>query len=192
MLVLLIDGAITFWTLYNIFKGALVKSKIVDFYLNNGKDARGRTLTELLDQDFDELEQCHDYIQWLFPVPEPSAYSPDAPLLAKEDIEAFKASKELSWRIGSSFGMMLEFYGLCFYPDGNIVPSSDFETRAAVWLSPRNHNYLRLTRILRSLTLLGEQNLALKLLSCLEGIYSSHGEVIGPVTIGFWRKAAYV
>ena len=47
-----------------------------------GRDHRGRLLSHILGFSLDELEFHHDYIQWLFPLPEPSGANPSAPLLS--------------------------------------------------------------------------------------------------------------
>ena len=40
------------------------------FLTGIGRDHRGRSLAEVLAFDDSALEQHHDYIQWLFPLPE--------------------------------------------------------------------------------------------------------------------------
>ena len=65
-------------------------SNLVAFYRENAPDSEGRTLSQLWAWDDERLEEVHDYIQWLFPLPEPSQFNPDAPLLTPQDIEAFK------------------------------------------------------------------------------------------------------
>ena len=49
--------------------------------------------------------------------------------------------------------------------------SASFDERSRVWLTSGNHNFLRISRILRSLSLLGHGKNASALLECLEGIY---------------------
>ncbi|HEY6287985.1 MAG TPA: opioid growth factor receptor-related protein, partial [Nitrospiraceae bacterium] len=60
----------------------------------------------------DGLERTHDYIQWLFPLPERSSANPDAPLLSLADIRAFGESEELRSNLVRSLVVMLRFYGL--------------------------------------------------------------------------------
>ena len=64
-------------------------SRVLEFYRGHGRDHRGRLLADILGFDFYELEFHHDYIQWLFPLPEPSGANASAPLLTDEDIAAF-------------------------------------------------------------------------------------------------------
>ena len=58
---------------------------LLRFYRLEGADARGRTLAEIWSWDAARLEGVHDYIQWLFPLPEPSAFNPQAPILTEAD-----------------------------------------------------------------------------------------------------------
>ena len=47
-------------------------SRLLDFYRGLKADTEGRSLKEILAWDEDDLEAVHDFIQWLFPLPEPS------------------------------------------------------------------------------------------------------------------------
>ena len=75
---------------------------LLRFYRLEGADARGRTLPEIWAWDAARLEGVHDYIQWLFPLPEPSAFNPYAPILTQATIEAFRADPELRQRLLSA------------------------------------------------------------------------------------------
>ena len=69
-------------------------------------------LSDIHGFDFHELEFNHDYIQWLFPLPEPSGANASAPLLSKDDIAAFASDESLRKALLQSFELMLQFYGL--------------------------------------------------------------------------------
>ncbi len=90
---------------------------------------------------------------------------------------------------------MLSFFGLEIVPERGkphprIVKADHFEDRSGVWLSPGDHNFLRITRILRSLTLLGCEATRAAFLACLEDIYVEYARLIGPTTMRYWRRAA--
>ena len=113
-------------------------------------------------------------------------------LLSKADIAEFNADPDLRRRLDESFNLMLAFYGLALDPlvdPPEVRTSGHFEARKPVWIGLHNHNYLRLTRILRSLTLLGLRTRASALLQCLERIYDIYGAAIGPTTMEYWRDA---
>jgi hypothetical protein len=163
-------------------------SSILDFYSGKGADTEGRSLADILAWSDDALEEVHDFIQWLFPLPEPSQFNPDAPLLAQEDIAAFHAEPALQANVRKSFARILTFLGLAA-SDGKVVPGANFSARAAdVWAAP-NHNWLRITRILRSLTLLGLVDEARSLFGWLEATYTSRKFPIPADTFRYWSAA---
>lgn len=127
---------------------------IVAFYSGTGRDGAGRLISEVWQFNDDEIEGHHDFIQWLFPLPDPSAFNPGAPLLTPEVAAAFRQDPDLTRRVLHSFNMMLRFYGL--KRDGTtITRAGDFEERQGRWLMPNSHHHLRLTRIMLSLAHLG-------------------------------------
>lgn len=165
-------------------------SAILDFYRRDAPDDRGRTLDEVRAQNARELERVHDYIQWLFPLPEPSGANPTAPILTSDDIAAFHADEALRRDLLASFAVMLEFYGFRLaYGTTRIERLPDADARIAEWFRPGNHNFLRLTRIMRSLTVLGLPDHARALLGQLEQLYSERPEIVGQRTIAFWERA---
>ncbi len=166
------------------------RSRITQFYHGDALDHRGRSLDDLQTQTLDGLERTHDYIQWLFPLPERSSASPDAPLLSPEDIRAFGESEELRGNLERSLFVMLRFYGLEMTGDPGsleIHRSDTFEARRHVWLNPFNHNFLRITRILRCLRLLGCEEHARALFNCFEDIYREYHTIIGREAFQYWR-----
>ncbi len=170
-------------------------SRIVEFYNGSALDHRGRTLQQLQAQSLSALESNHDYIQWLFPLPERSSANASAPILSAGDIRAFQDSEALRSRLLRSFAVMLKFYGLelSTSADGLEVRSgASFAERSDVWLTPYNHNYLRLTRILRSLSLLGCAAHAQALFACLERIYREYGDRVSADTFEYWKAGVAV
>jgi hypothetical protein len=167
-------------------------SVLVAFYRGDGRDHRGRTLSDIHEFDFHELEYHHDYIQWLFPLPEPSGANASAPLLSNDDIAVFNSDESLRKALLQSFEQMLQFYGFELTnrdPHVAVVRDATFVQRSNVWLTGGNHNFLRISRILRSLSLLGCHAHAMAFLKCLEGIYAKEASTIGDTTMGYWRRA---
>jgi hypothetical protein len=164
--------------------------RLVSFYLGSSPDNRGRTIDEIQAWDYDRLERVHDYIQWLFPLTERSGFNPTAPILDEEQIAAFRSSDELKARLLKSFEVMLRFYGLCYHDAGErieITKSDEYQERQINWVNTGNHNYLRITRILTSLRLLGLRRYAEALLRMLERLYEEEGPRIGNTPLSYWR-----
>lgn len=164
------------------------------FYRGDGRDHRGRLLSDIHELDFYELEFNHDYIQWLFPLREPSGANASAPLLSNDDIRRFQSDESLRTRLLQSFELMLSFLGLELADTSDAGSASvrkapHFGERHQVWLRAGNHNFLRISRILRSLTLLGCARHASAFLQCLEAMYAENSATIGNTTMGYWRRA---
>lgn len=115
----------------------MVARPIVMFLEGEGTDARGRTVFDILAMNDVALERTHDFIQWLFPLPEPSAAVPDSPVLAPGDIQAIRVSELAPIALVGATDRMTAFY----------QTTHD-------WLMPNDHNHRRITRIIRSLRLL--------------------------------------
>jgi len=166
-------------------------SQLLGFYRGQATDIKGRTLDEVLAWFDDELEEVHDCIQWLFPLPEPSQYNPDAPLLTHVEISAFRSEPVLQANLRRSFERILRFLGLSL-AEGKVVEGPNFEGRQAeVWAFP-NHNWLRITRVLRSLRLLRLEPEPMVLYDWLEMTYLRHRFPIGEDTFTYWKQAISV
>jgi Opioid growth factor receptor (OGFr) conserved region len=168
------------------------QSRIISFYYGDASDHKGRSLDELQTQTLDGLERTHDYIQWLFPLPERSSANPDAPLISLAEIREFSEDEELRTHLVGSLLVMLRLFGLELVEVPGrleIRRSEAFKERSEVWLTPFNHNLMRITRILRSLHLLGCGDHAKALLVCLEGIYRDYHTIIGQKTFQYWKTA---
>ena len=168
-------------------------TRVLAFYAGTGVDDRGRHIDDVLAFDDAALEDVHDYIQWLFPLDVPSGVMPHAPLVDADCGDAFAADPRLRATLHRAFDRMLTFYGLRLVvgADGlTVVRAEDFGRHAENWLTRQNHNFLRLTRILRSLHLLGEAPRARALFACLEALYRERHSTIGERTFAFWTRAA--
>jgi hypothetical protein len=168
---------------------------IVAFY-SGGRDAAGRTLREILAWDDGTLEDVHDYIQWVFPTAQPGRVNPSAPLVTERTRRAFESDAALRDALRDAFRRMLAFYGLRLATDdeGRVRISMDerrFEHRAHTWLRPGNHNHLRLTRIMQSLSALGLGADAAALQRCLlQDVAEGPGmDRVSAATLRFWREA---
>ena len=162
-------------------------STLLAFYRGQSPDTQGRYIADIWSWDHRRLEMIHDYIQWLFPLPERSRFNPDAPLLTTADMAAFQDDPDLQARVLKSFDVMLGFFGL--EREGAVITrGADFTTPH--WFAPLNHNHLRLTRILLFPGHAGLKAEARSLLACLEDIAAQEGlTAITPHTLRFWRAA---
>jgi hypothetical protein len=162
-------------------------------FFAGGEDDQGRTFDEILGWDDARLEIVHDYIQWIFPLPERSGANPWAPVLDAATIAAIRGSAEMQGRLRAAFLRMLAFYGFALEGD-RAVEGPRFAAAARNWLHAGNHNHLRLTRMLRSLRVLGLEHEAEMLWEALRSLYERESaagrRTITAETFVFWRQAA--
>lgn len=171
---------------------------IVRFYdpQSNAPDSRGRTLASILTWSDEQLEYCHDYIQVLFPLPEGSPFNPSAPVINRTVFTTFRSQPELRSQVRHSFERMLNFYGFEYdtsdtEDDGEvIVPAPHFRRAASNWVMRFNHNHLRITRILRSLRVLGLEEEAEQFFQALGRLYRGGNSGISQKSMMFWERAA--
>ena len=106
-------------------------------------DGRGRTLSMIMAFDDQAIESTHDFIQWIFPLDEPSRSQPGAPVLYLFEIEEIKSSD-----------VALK----------NLMQSADwyfgFLQRHDHWIRQYDHNHLRISRAIKSLRLLVSDEVA--------------------------------
>jgi len=162
-------------------------SPLLQFYQGFGQDSEERSLKEIQQWDFNQLEYVHNYIQWLFPLTDRSHYNLDAPLLKLDDMQSFQSSPKLRQEVLYNLELMLNFYGFIRYSD-KIVAANNFDQRIQQWLSFGNHNFLRITRILKSLKLLGLEHEATLFFNALDSIYPQHQSIIGN-SYNYWLAA---
>lgn len=161
--------------------------RILRFYANQSGHGVPYRFEQVVNWPDEHLEACHDYIQWLFPTRKASAFNRDAPCLTASTIDAFARSEELRQQLDLALTRMLAFYGYrC--SDGQITQATNFAEKAQNWLHPGNHNLLRISRMLDSLSSLGLQQQADAFLQQLELTADAYPDAIGH-SLSFWRAA---
>ncbi|WP_165075406.1 opioid growth factor receptor-related protein [Paludisphaera rhizosphaerae] len=163
-------------------------SQLVEFYRGTGEDAEGRKLADVWAFSDDEMEFHHDFIQWIFPLQQASRFNPYAPILSDRDIAAFQDEPVLRDNLKHSFDRFLAFVGL-EEKDGRVVPAADFESKRQIFLAP-DHNWLRITRALTSLRLLGLPEQSEALYEGLLDLIKDGQARITAETRRFWKNAA--
>lgn len=145
--------------------------KLILFLQGTGPDSQGRLHADILNFTDEELEEVHDYIQWLFPLREKSMAVPDSPFLESEEIvQLLRADDRVGESMREALERMKRFYG-----------DNDY------WLEQGNHNHLRITRILKSATLVGLKKEALDFYNCiLQRVESA--QPVTQETLVYWRR----
>jgi hypothetical protein len=146
-----------------------------------GPNSSGYTLEQVLEWGDEDWEHQHDFIQFLFPTDEPSMFNADAPVLDAATIARFRADPLLRHRLRRAFDRWLAFCGIIRTDDGLAFDNPN----PRVW-DRQNHNWLRITRVLRSLNLLGLPDKAQAFFALLTTVRPR----IDPTTWGYWERAA--
>ena len=152
---------------------------IIAFF--TGQSTPTPTLSKILSWDDRTLELRHDFIQILFPLPEASMINFRAPTVTAEVFEAFRANDEqaetMQANLRHACERMMKFYGLNIQWNVEPYDMVQFTPDAAQsnplvptrrWLGPFNHNHMRITRIIRSMRVLGLEDEALGIYAGLE------------------------
>jgi len=170
-----------------------MNQKIIDFYENKHSVGRNNlTFDQVTKLPDARLEQCHDYIQWLFPLPEQSRFMRDAPILDRET--ARRLSSGYSLRVSEAIQTMMRFWkiDLRLGEDGPATIKM-----GQYWMQPEDHNHFRISRVIRFLTLLAEDRAKPVLYSdCAERILevmvkaNEEKPFATDTTVKFWKKAA--
>lgn len=163
----------------------------MSFYKGRSTDTCGRTIFDIWSFNTYQLENVHNYIQWLFPLNAGSKFNPAAPILSNHDIEAFKSDVQLRQNVLKSFTVILNFYGFEFTDSTvncYITFGSDYEIKKRNWITPHNHNFLRITRILKFLKLTGHQRLLNSFYNALQQVHDEAKDIIGS-SFQFWKSA---
>lgn len=147
-------------------------SDVIQFLMGQGEGPRGLKLGEVLAFTDYELEHSHDIIQWLFPSDIPSKAHPDSPTLTPEQIQQMKGNTAIDCSVSMAF---------CRY----VLFLKDKQ-----WLTLGNHNYLRMTRILRCFHILGIKDLYDSFQKYLESVYQENPLIVGEKTHQFWLNAS--
>ncbi|MDA9986026.1 opioid growth factor receptor-related protein [Alphaproteobacteria bacterium] len=147
-------------------------TEIVGFLEGRTPDHRGRILAMLLQQTDHQAETSHDYIQWLFPLDEPSRSVNGAPVLAELEIDEIRESSLAQANLAKSARWFLGFL-----------------ERNDHWITKYNHNHLRITRVIKSLRLLASDEAADEFKNIVFEYLGDDLNLIDPKARSFWNSA---
>lgn len=170
--------------------------RLINFFdpLVRGLDERGRSLDEILNWNDRKLDKEHDYIQTLFPLPEKSNFSLVAPVLDEETVVIFHKSPDLKARLIRAVKRILLIYGFEAQvkegtSDRLLIATMETEGNGwARWLTASSHNHRRITRIIRSLRILGLPGVAWDVYRAFVTIYKFRG-VVERRAVAYWTRA---
>ena len=147
-------------------------TEIVSFLEGKAPDHRGRILAMLLQQTDHQAETTHDYIQWLFPLNEPSRSVNGVPVLTELDIDEIRQSSLAQANLAESARWFLGFL-----------------ERNNHWITKYNHNHLRITRAIKSLRLLTSDKAADEFRDKVLAVAGDNLNLVDQKARGFWTSS---
>jgi O-acetyl-ADP-ribose deacetylase (regulator of RNase III) len=148
------------------------------FLSNTVKTGSGKLYSQILKYDAVEMEMDHQFIQWIFPLDEPSMYAPSAPVI--DIMELSIATKNLPYiipKLQLSYHLIMKHWGFnvnyvekdnantvinLFHnsskPYMELQKARNFKKKIELL---NGHNGLRLSRVLQSLVYHGQKKLAI-------------------------------
>lgn len=166
----------------------MIGNQLADFFVDSGTDDRGRVLLQIIGQSDEWLESTHDYIQWLFPLSEKSGANPNAPLIEVNLVSLFSFNEAARSNMLLGLDRMLSFYGLQ-RKGTSITKGENWYLRKENWFVSPTHNDLRITRMLKSLSILGFGDYAQAFLDTLLKLTSEPDCGLSSDAIGYWKSA---
>ena len=146
--------------------------EITGFLEGKTPDHRGRMLAMILQQTDHQAETTHDYIQWLFPLDEPSRSLMSAPVLNELDIEDIRHSELAQQNLVKSASWFLGFL-----------------ERNDHWITKYDHNHLRITRVIKSLRLLASDEVADEFRDKVLALAGDNLNLVDQTARGFWANS---
>jgi len=148
------------------------RSPLTAFHCEDGRDHVGRSHAGILAFDDHAMHGVHDFIQWLFPLPEPSNAFFGAPVMSEHDLAVMRASDVCQRRLEAAHARMASFL-----------------VQNPVWLRLHDHNHLRITRMIRSTRLISGDAEADRFRDFILGHIDRRKAHINPTTLAFWANA---
>ena len=149
-----------------------MQMEIVGFIEGKTPDHRGRILAIVLQQTDHQAETTHDYIQWLFPLDEPSRSVMSAPVINELDIEDIRHSELAQQNLVKSASWFLGFL-----------------ERNDHWITRYDHNHLRITRAIKSLRLLTSDQAADEFRDKVIALAGNNLNLVDQKARDFWASA---
>jgi hypothetical protein len=132
----------------------------------------GKTISEIYTYTDQQIESEHTFIQWLFPLDEPSRNVRNSPVLGPDEIALIMESPTAQSILKKSADWYLGFL-----------------SRNSHWIKRYDHNHLRITRVIKSLRLLAGDATADKFKEDILRLLGTNKTIIPRETKEFWDLA---
>lgn len=144
---------------------------ILGFLEHRGLDYQHRSLHDVWAFNDTQIEYTHDFIQWIFPLTEPSQNILSSPVLCSNELALVVRSLEANKNI-----LLSANWFLCFLE------------RNENWRTRYDHNHLRVSRLLKSLMLINKYEDARLALNRIMKILGPQKHLIDSKAQIIWKK----
>lgn len=171
------------------------------FLTNQCKNKNGLYLSDMWNFSNEQMENTHNYIQYMFPTKEKSSYVKNSPYVKNINIylDSNGYRQTIQQNMKKSFSKYISFLGLKIDSKNAdisnendniliIIPANNFNERFKIWGTKNNHNFKRITRVLTSMRLFGLTRYSFALLNCLMKINKKY-EFVDDKTTDYWLNA---
>lgn len=121
------------------------------FLEGRGEDGAGRTIDEYFTFDNDKWEECHNHVQWAFPSHIESRFNLNAPVVDMADF-SMRLSAVGYTNVMTLVANYLTSLGFTHDAAGWHVYAGSGSDCELYWVTPHNHNYQRISRLLNLLS----------------------------------------
>lgn len=151
---------------------------LFDFYTGNGLNTQHCSFDELISVSDNLFENSHNFVQWLFPLDEPSMHNRTAPILDQETIEKLLASPVFCDRLEMAGHKLISFLNRRRDQQGK-----------PIWVTPNNHNYLRISRAIKCFRLFGLDDWAEMFFDFACACHDDYPQDVGLTAVEYWQAA---
>lgn len=155
---------------------------LICFFREELADIEGRMLGDILKYTPEQIESKHDFIQWIFPTIEKSRFNRNAPVINGEFKREFKKDELAKQNFCKSCQLYLNYIGFhCIDREIQINSSGN------KFYELPFHNQLRITRVLNSLTQIGNTQCSANLYNALLKEVKLYPNKINDNTLQYWK-----
>lgn len=163
-------------------------SQISLFFKSEITDPQGRFFHQLSVVQGFRLTTDKSAIEWLFPIDFNAHPHKRSPVVSRADIYIFTSNAQLRAIHRKSLDRYLSYYGLIRL-GGSLAPKSSLTSSTHTWLRQNDINHKVITRMIRSLRVLAQEDLAKNLAQEFIRIAQQYGEV-NSLTLKDWEDAS--
>lgn len=164
---------------------------IIDFYLNNEPDDKGRFIKDIWHMKDSQIRFDQTAFNRLFPQDEQIKDDPFNFILSEEDISKLKTDVNLVNSIICSSECFFDFFGFKLNFSGEdikITKSDSYRGKKIVWLKDSSDKIFVIARALRFFYLVGFEDYSKSLLGLLKSIYNDEKHILKEKTLKLWES----